>query len=100
MEKPKSSFIKWKKLFQKDINNKNKKTSRHEKITRHDLIMLNAKVEQLEMERTISRRSSQFEEKLDKINKTRQLTKLILKLIKRWKLKRMKRSRNSDPSNN
>ncbi|CAL9727547.1 hypothetical protein MOUN0_A00430 [Monosporozyma unispora] len=59
MEKPKSSFIKWKKLFQKDINNKNKKTSRHEKITRHDLIMLNAKVEQLEMERTISRRSSQ-----------------------------------------
>lgn len=50
------SLSKWKKLCRKYNL---KKKLRHEKITRYDLIMLNAKMEEIEREDTVSQRSSQ-----------------------------------------
>ena len=57
MENTKNSFSSWKKLFEKEKRN-SKKSSRNERITRHDLIMLNYKLEQLEMGNALSTKSS------------------------------------------
>lgn len=55
MNKSKDTFKKFKKLFQK------KKKVRNEKITRYDLILLDAKYQQMEIEATISQHSSHNE---------------------------------------
>lgn len=60
VEKRNSPMQKLKALFTKI---ESKKKLRHERITRYDLMVLNAKVEQLDMERTTSQRSSRSSRK-------------------------------------